>query len=133
MDSVAQRQVVDLAKQEWEKGISPGIAQKPLWTRKESNSHAQMYLVKMDSGTVSPAHRHPHPQIFYVISGTGQARLDGQIHELSPGSTVRVLNGELHDFVNTGAEELVMLEMQVFDIKIDLRKAFGLETPPAAR
>jgi mannose-6-phosphate isomerase-like protein (cupin superfamily) len=35
---------------------------------------------------------------------------------------VRVLDGELHDFVNTGTEELVMIEMQVFDIKIDLKK-----------
>jgi quercetin dioxygenase-like cupin family protein len=98
-----------------------------MWTRTDSNSHAQMMLVKMEPGGTSPAHRHPHPQIFYVISGTGQVRLDGTPHELHPGSTVRVLNGELHDFVNTGSTELVMIEMQIFDIKIDLRKILGLE------
>jgi mannose-6-phosphate isomerase-like protein (cupin superfamily) len=57
-----------------------------------------------------------------VISGTGIVRLDGVEHPLKPGSVVRVLGGELHDFVNTGTEELVMIEMQIFDIKIDLKK-----------
>ena len=115
-------QILQLADTPWEQGISPTIWQKPLWTRSDSNSHAQVMLVKMAPGGTSPAHRHPHPQIFYVISGTGIVRLDGKEYALKPGSAVRVLGGELHDFVNTGAEELVMLEMQVFDIKIDLKK-----------
>jgi quercetin dioxygenase-like cupin family protein len=132
MDELVRLQLLELSRMDWEKGIVPGIAQKPMLTRKESNSHAQMYLVKMEKGATSPAHRHPHPQLFYVISGTGQARLDGQIYELIPGSTVRILDGEMHDFVNTGSEELVMIEMQMFDIKIDIRKAFGLDAKPAS-
>jgi quercetin dioxygenase-like cupin family protein len=127
MSDFAQRQFLNLADCEWEKGIAPGISQKLLWTRRESNSHAQVMMVKMEPKVTSPAHRHPHPQLFYVISGTGQARLDGKIYAISPGSTVRVLNGELHDFVNTGSEALVMIEMQCFDLKIDLRKALGLD------
>ncbi|MBI1744857.1 cupin domain-containing protein [Candidatus Acetothermia bacterium] len=132
MVDFTQLQFVDTVHHEWKKGISPGIFQKLIWSRKESNSHAQVMLVKMESGVTSPAHRHPHPQLFYVISGIGQARLDGKIYELSPRSTVRVLNGELHDFVNSGSEELVMIEVQFFDIKIDLRKAFGLDPKPVA-
>jgi len=115
-------QILQLADTPWEQGISPTIWQKPLWTRSDSNSHAQVMLVKMAPGGTSPAHRHPHPQIFYVISGTGIVRLDGKEYVLKPGSAVRVMGGELHDFVNTGTEELVMLEMQIFDIKIDLKK-----------
>lgn len=115
-------QIVQLAQQDWEKGISPTIWQKPIWTRADSNSHAQMMLVKMAPGGTSPAHRHPHPQIFYVISGRGIVRLDGVEHPLEPGTAVRVLGGELHDFLNTGTEELVMLEVQIFDIKIDLKR-----------
>ncbi len=131
MQDLAHLQLVSLSEQEWEKGIVPGIAQKPILTRKESNSHAQIYLVKMEKGITSPAHRHPHPQLFYVIAGTGQARLDGKVYELKPGSTVRILNGEMHDFVNTSQQELIMIEMQMFDIKIDIRKAFGLDAKPA--
>jgi quercetin dioxygenase-like cupin family protein len=116
------QQILQLSDMPWEQGISPTISQKPIWTRSDSNSHAQMMLVKMAPGGTSPAHRHPHPQIFYVISGTGIVRLDGVEHPLKPGSVVRVLGGELHDFVNTGTEELVMIEMQIFDIKIDLKK-----------
>ncbi len=115
-------QILQLSDIPWEQGISPTIWQKPIWTRSDSNSHAQMMLVKMAPGGTSPAHRHPHPQIFYVISGTGIVRLDGKEYTLKPGSAVRVLGGELHDFVNTGTEELIMLEMQIFDIKIDLKK-----------
>ncbi len=115
-------QILQLADTPWEKGIAVGIEQKPMWTRSDSNSHAQVMLVKMAPGGTSPAHRHPHPQIFYVISGTGIVRLDGVEHPLKPGSVVRVLDGELHDFVNTGTEDLVMIELQVFDIKIDLKK-----------
>ncbi|MCI2429687.1 cupin domain-containing protein [Candidatus Acetothermia bacterium] len=115
-------QILQLADQSWEKGISPTITQKPMWTRADSNSHAQMMLVKMAPGGTSPAHRHPHPQLFYVISGMGIARLDGVEHKLKAGSVVRVFNGELHDFVNTGSEELVMIEVQIFDIKIDLKR-----------
>jgi quercetin dioxygenase-like cupin family protein len=116
------QQILQLSDMPWEQGISPTIWQKPIWTRSDSNSHAQIMLVKMAPGGTSPAHRHPHPQIFYVISGTGIVRLDGVEHPLKPGSVVRVLGGELHDFVNTGTEELVMIEMQIFDIKIDLKK-----------
>jgi quercetin dioxygenase-like cupin family protein len=116
------QQILQLSDMPWEQGISPTIWQKPIWTRSDSNSHAQAMLVKMAPGGTSPAHRHPHPQIFYVISGTGIVRLDGVEHPLKPGSVVRVLGGELHDFVNTGTEELVMIEMQIFDIKIDLKK-----------
>lgn len=115
-------QILQLADQPWEKGISPTIEQKSMWTRADSNSHAQVTLVKMVPGGTSPAHRHPHPQLFYVISGTGVARLDGVEQRLKPGSVVRICNGELHDFVNTGNEELVMIELQIFDIKIDLKR-----------
>lgn len=132
MEELARLQLLSLAGQDWERGISPGISQKALLTRKESNSHAQLYLVKMETGVKSPAHRHPHPQIFYVLSGLGQVQLDQHTFDLVPGSVVRILNGELHGFENKGKEDLIMIEMQIFDIKIDLRKAFGLDIGSAS-
>ncbi len=53
-------QILQLADMPWERGISPTIWQKPMWTRSDSNSHAQLMLVKMAPGGTSPAHRHPH-------------------------------------------------------------------------
>ncbi|HED04117.1 MAG TPA: cupin domain-containing protein [Candidatus Fraserbacteria bacterium] len=115
-------QLLSLSDQPWQGGIAAGIEQKPIWMRGDSNSHAQVMLVRMASGVLSPPHRHPHPQIFYVLSGNGRLELDERVYQLKEGDAVRVLGGELHGFENTGSAELVMLEIQLFDIKIDLKK-----------
>jgi hypothetical protein len=44
------QQILQLSDMPWEQGISPTIWQKPIWTRSDSNSHAQMMLVKMAPG-----------------------------------------------------------------------------------
>ena len=119
------QQLLSLSDRPWERGIAAGIGQKPIWMRGESNSHAQVMLVRMAPGVLSPQRRHPHPQIFYVLSGSGRLELDDRVYQLKAGDAVRVLHGELHGFENTGSAELVMLEIQLFDIKIDLKRVLA--------
>jgi hypothetical protein len=54
--------ILQLADTPWEQGISPTIWQKPLWTRSDSNSHAQAMLVKMAPGGHRPLIAIPIPK-----------------------------------------------------------------------
>lgn len=119
---MAYIQLLRTAEMLWEEGIAAGITQKSVWSRGESNSHGQVTVVRMEPGIKSPGHRHPHPQLFYTISGTGRVWLDEDGFEIQSGDMVRVLGGEYHEFENTGQQPLVMIELQLFDMKIDLRK-----------
>lgn len=60
-------------------------------------------------GQVAPAHvRQDMSEVFFVESGQGEIRVDGQPHALTPGVCVAVEAGEAHELCNTGTEPLVV-------------------------
>src|SRR5438046_3030275 len=80
--------VRNLPAEPWEKGIGPGIVDKKIMGPNDSN-FMLMGLAKMEPGVKSPPHRHRYTQIFYFIEGQGQVVVDGQAHEVGPGSVAR--------------------------------------------
>ncbi|MDN5749249.1 MAG: cupin domain-containing protein [Pseudonocardia sp.] len=47
-------------------------------------------------------------QILTFVSGTGEARVDGETKAVNPGDLVVVPSGVRHNFVNTGPNPLVL-------------------------
>jgi mannose-6-phosphate isomerase-like protein (cupin superfamily) len=61
-------------------------------------------------GRQNPLHYHPNcEELLYVLSGCGRHRIGDEFVDVSPGTTVRIPTGTVHNLVNTGGEPLVCL------------------------
>jgi mannose-6-phosphate isomerase-like protein (cupin superfamily) len=61
-------------------------------------------------GTVSDEHHHLEAEeVYYVLQGEGQVRIDGQARAISPGDVVVILPGQRHQVWQRGEDDLVML------------------------
>ena len=49
---------------------------------------------------------------WFIVKGTGQVTIKGDIKEVGPGDTVEFGIGVLHRIANTGSEEIVFVEVQ---------------------
>jgi mannose-6-phosphate isomerase-like protein (cupin superfamily) len=47
-------------------------------------------------------------EVFFVESGSGIIRIDGQEYPLQPGTCIAVEPGEVHEIVNSGTTDLVL-------------------------
>ena len=52
---------------------------------------------------------HETEEVAYVVSGSGELRLDGDAVAFGPGDALRIPAGIWHAVVNTGAEDVVMV------------------------
>ena len=67
-----------------------------------------MNVVNIKPGsTVKPAHSHPkHEEVIYVLSGRGNAYIDGNVHEIYQGTAVLFSPGSIHMLRNTGTADM---------------------------
>jgi mannose-6-phosphate isomerase-like protein (cupin superfamily) len=57
--------------------------------------------------TVQPAHSHPDgEELIYIVSGIGQAWVDGEIQPMRTGTAVLFEQGQVHMIRNIGDEEM---------------------------
>jgi quercetin dioxygenase-like cupin family protein len=60
-------------------------------------------------GTVLPAVRHEVEEVAYVVSGSGELRLDDGAAAFGPGDAMHIPAGVWHAVANTGQEDVVMV------------------------
>jgi mannose-6-phosphate isomerase-like protein (cupin superfamily) len=76
-----------------------------LWTGR----HTQLVIMTIPPGGEIGEEVHEDiDQILTFVSGTGQARLDGEHRRVTQGDLVVVPAGTRHNFVNTGPNPLVL-------------------------
>lgn len=76
-----------------------------LWT----GEHAQIVVMSIPPGGEIGAEVHPHTdQVLTFLSGTGEADLAGETHEIEQGDQCAIPAGAQHNFRNTGDEPLVL-------------------------
>jgi len=73
-------------------------------------SGAWVGRLSMDGGAAVPEHRDPTEETIHVLSGSGVVTIDGQDHELGPGSTV-FMPAEARVSFQNGPETLVALQV----------------------
>lgn len=57
--------------------------------------------------TVSPAHEHPNSEeIIYVVSGSGEVLIDGEVGTIATGTAVLFPQGSVHMVRNSGSDPL---------------------------
>ena len=76
-----------------------------LWT----GEHTQLVIMTIPPGGEIGAETHPDTdQILTFVSGTGEATVSGQTRKVAQGDLVVVPAGRHHNFVNTGANPLIL-------------------------
>jgi mannose-6-phosphate isomerase-like protein (cupin superfamily) len=75
-----------------------------LWTGK----HTQLVIMTIPAGGEIGEEVHVVDQILTFVSGTGEARIDGEKKPVESGHLVAVPAGTRHNFVNTGPNPLVL-------------------------
>ena len=88
-----------------------GDAPRTLYTLIEPNTQENtqfaMGLEEIDPHSEIPGHSHSHSEeIIFVFGGKGQAYIDDEVTELTPGTVIYLPPDVEHRFVNTGDEPL---------------------------
>ena len=86
------------------------------WGRYEVLQESSTHKVKciwMKPGTRLSYQRHKHrAEHWFIVQGTGEVTIDGQISQVKPGDTVEFKVGVLHRLANTGKDEIIFVEVQ---------------------
>ncbi len=69
-------------------------------------SDVLMGMLELAPGATYPAHRHPSPELYYVMSGTAQWTVDEETFTAGPGTAIYHPPNTRHRMVNTGDEVL---------------------------
>ncbi len=82
---------------------APGVTIR--WIIDEQKDGAPVYalrLIEIQPGGHTPSHSHSFEHENYIIEGKGRVQLDGEWHELGPGTVVFVPPNVQHTYVNAG-------------------------------
>jgi len=78
--------------------------------RKVQGERVTLAVVELASGAVVPEHRHVHEQLGICIRGLVRVALDGEVRELGPGGTWRILSNRPHEVV-AGADGAIVIDV----------------------
>jgi len=88
---------------------NPAIKKQQMLGSNELDQLIQFSQATFPAGEIAGAHSHPDMnEVFFILSGTGQMRIDDTTVELEPGMCIAVEAGEMHEIENTGESELVI-------------------------
>ena len=73
--------------------------------------NAYLGRLRMDAGAAVPVHRDPSEEFIHVLEGGGTMTIDGQTHEIGPGTTIYMPANAEVSFQNGDAE---LVALQVF-------------------
>jgi quercetin dioxygenase-like cupin family protein len=67
-------------------------------------------ICRIHPGQRNPVHYHPNcEEVLYLLAGSGEHSLDGEVVVLKAGAVVRIPAGVRHNLANTGDEPIVCL------------------------
>jgi mannose-6-phosphate isomerase-like protein (cupin superfamily) len=66
--------------------------------------------IRHPRGTASREHWHTQAEeVYYVLEGEGEVRIDGETRAIGPGDVVTIVPGQRHKLWQRGEQELVLL------------------------
>ncbi len=100
-----------IPQQAIERHGSSGLALAAPLFRSTPAAALQVQRLVLHAGAALGVHQHPFEETYYVISGRAEASVDGQAHQLVPGSVLLIPAAAAHSLRHTGTEDLVVLAM----------------------
>lgn len=64
---------------------------------------------RVEPGVTTVWHRLSGTEVYYILSGTGLAEVNGATYQVSTGDLVHILAGEAQRITNTGENDLLFL------------------------
>jgi mannose-6-phosphate isomerase-like protein (cupin superfamily) len=72
--------------------------------------HQSLAEARLAPGTSTQEHYHARTEeIYYITSGTGRMRIEGEVRDVQVGDAIAILPGQKHKLWNTGQETLHLL------------------------
>ena len=67
--------------------------------RRVQGERITLAILELAPNAVVPEHRHPNEQLGICLRGSGTFTIDGEVREIRPGTTWRILGDLPHDLV----------------------------------
>ena len=65
---------------------------------------------RLEAGQATTPHYHPRAEeIYFIVSGSGQMRIDNEAQDVGRGDAIAIPPGAVHQIVNTGNSDLRLL------------------------
>ena len=65
---------------------------------------------RVPPGASTTPHYHPRTEeIYYILSGQGRIRIEGEVRDVGPGDAIAIPPGSIHTITNSGTEVLKFL------------------------
>lgn len=78
--------------------------------RNSSIRRQSLAEARLPPGRCTEAHRHPiAEEIYYILEGVGEMRLDGETRPVGPGDAIAIPPGSMHQIANVGQTVLKFL------------------------
>ncbi len=106
-------QITEVASLQWE-AVRPEVAH-DIFGRTLLAGDIKVVLTRVAAGGEFRTHRDKFGHLFYFLSGTGSVRVNDAEFPARPGSIVHVMPGESHAYANTGAEDLMLISINLPD------------------
>lgn len=106
-------QAFDSASLDWQPvrpNITRGIFGKTLLDGK-----TKVVLTRVTPGGKFETHCDNYAHLFYFLSGTGVVHIEEKQFDARAGLTVQIAAGQAHAYENTGADDLVLISMNLPD------------------
>ncbi len=82
--------------------------------RNSSIRNQSLAEATVPAGVVTQLHHHPKTEeIYYILSGSGQMEIDGQLTHVGPGDAIAIGPGKWHRIHNDGSIDLVLLSRTI--------------------
>lgn len=73
------------------------------------NPEIRLGFLELDPGAIYPFHKHPAPELYYVIRGTAQWTVGNDTFAVRPGTAIHTPPNTRHQVINTGSDTLQLL------------------------
>jgi mannose-6-phosphate isomerase-like protein (cupin superfamily) len=87
----------------------PGLIHRTIAGHAQGVSSMEVWHQVMAPGAETPVHRHACEEVIHILSGSGHVIVEGESSDFEAGSTLIVPPDAVHQLVNTGTGDLVLI------------------------
>jgi mannose-6-phosphate isomerase-like protein (cupin superfamily) len=101
----------DISSLDWQP-VRPNITH-DVFGKNLLDGKTKVVLTRVAPGGKFKTHRDNYAHLFYFLSGTGIVHVGEKQFDARAGVVVQIAAGEAHAYENTGAEDLVLISMNI--------------------
>jgi len=87
----------------------PGLKHQTLASGADQLEHLEVWMQTLEAGAATPVHYHECEEVLVILRGAGHLSVGGEDTAFGPGTTLTVAPKEVHQLVNSGAEEMFLI------------------------